>query len=210
MDRLPFGATCSPFVAIQTTRRAATEANAPTEIVDAIKKKMYVNDYLGSAPTAAIGLQEAIAVKDVLASADLHLQGWRSNSKEFIEEIRKNMKPANSPTPSLISEEENGKVLGVLWNSKTDTLGFQVSELENLEYTRMTIASKVASAFDPLGTAAPLIVKAKVRLRELGTRGLKWSERISESDQSWWEEWFATAQQLSEFSFSRCLFPNES
>ncbi|XP_045023365.1 uncharacterized protein LOC123467557 [Daphnia magna] len=176
MDRLPFGATCSPFVAIQTTRRAATEANAPTEIVDAIKKKMYVNDYLGSAPTAAIGLQEAIAVKDVLASADLHLQGWRSNSKEFIEEIRKNMKPANSPTPSLISEEENGKVLGVLWNSKTDTLGFRVSELENLEYTRMTIASKVASAFDPLGTAAPLIVKAK----------------------------------LSEFSFSRCLFPNES
>lgn len=111
---LPFGDTCRPFVAIETTRRATTDASATKEIVDAIKNKMYVGDYLGSAMTAAISLKEAIVVKDVLASTDLYLQGRRYNSKEFIEDIRKNMKPTNYSTSSIISEEESGKVLGVV------------------------------------------------------------------------------------------------
>lgn len=63
----------------------------------------------------------------------------------------------------------------------------------------MVIARKVASVYDPLGTTSPLIIKAKVRLRKLGTRELKWSKKISDSEKSWWEEWFVAAQQLPKF-----------
>ena len=56
-------------------------------------------------------------------------------------------------------------MLGLFWNTLTDSLGFRVENLEEIEFTRAGIASKVASIFDPLGTAAPLIVKAKIRLR---------------------------------------------
>ena len=34
------------------------------------------------------------------------------------------------------------------------------------------LLSKVASIYDPLGQAAPALVKAKIELRELGTKGL--------------------------------------
>ena len=37
----------------------------------------------------------------------------------------------------------------------------------------MDLVSRVAGVFDPLGTASPIIVKAKIRLKLLGQRGLK-------------------------------------
>lgn len=44
------------FTATLRTRRVATEFCAPEEIEAAIKKNMCVEDYLGSAQTAVIGL----------------------------------------------------------------------------------------------------------------------------------------------------------
>jgi hypothetical protein len=100
MDRLPFGATCSPFIAIHTSRRAAIDAGAREKIIEAGKGKLYVDDYLSSSSSVEKGLEEAVAVERVLSSADLHLQGWISNSPEFTQAIMKD-KPAkpvvNSP-----------------------------------------------------------------------------------------------------------------
>ena len=90
MDRLPFGATCSPFIAIHTCRRAAIDAKADEKIVEVIKKKVYVDDYLSSASSVRKGLEEAVVVERILSAADLHLQGWISNSSEFVQSIIKN------------------------------------------------------------------------------------------------------------------------
>jgi hypothetical protein len=67
----------------------------------------------------------------------------------------------------------------------------------------------VASIFDPLGTAAPLIVKAKIRLRSLGMKGVNWLGAVDEIDESWWKSWFAVDRQLINTSLERCLFPKE-
>ena len=85
MDRLPFGATCSPFIAIHTTHRAVADAEAGEGAVNAVKKKMYVDDYLGSARNVEEGLKEASIVRKALADADLHFQGWISISKNLFE-----------------------------------------------------------------------------------------------------------------------------
>ena len=213
MDRLPFGATCSPFIAIHTSRRAAIDAGAREKIVEAVKGKLYVDDYLSSSCSVTEGLEEAVAVERVLAAADLHLQGWISNSTEFTQAIMKE-KPAKPVTDSPgcynLSSKEFDKVLGLVWNTKTDALGFRVDNLDNVEYTRVGITSKVASVFDPLGTAAPLIVKAKIRLRALGLKGSSWAEAVDETDQIWWTAWFDVVRKLSDTSVARCLFPKES
>ena len=72
--------TCSPFIAIHTTYRAVLDAEAGEGAVNAAKKKMYVDDYLGSARNVEEGLKESSVVRKVLADADLHFQGWISNS----------------------------------------------------------------------------------------------------------------------------------
>jgi hypothetical protein len=74
MDRLPFGATCSPFIANHTCRRAAIDGKADEKIVEVIKKKVYVDDYLSSASSVRKGLEEAVVVERILSAVDLHLQ----------------------------------------------------------------------------------------------------------------------------------------
>jgi hypothetical protein len=103
----------------------------------------------------------------------------------------------NSPGCYNLSREEFDNVLGLVWNTKTDALGFQVDNLDNIEYTRVGITSKVASVFDPLGTAVPLIVKAKIRLRALGLKASSWTEAVDEADQTWWTAWFDFIRKLS-------------
>ncbi len=63
-----------PFIAIHTTRRAVADAEVGEEAVNVVKKKMYVDDYLGSARNVKEGLKEASVVRKALADADLHFK----------------------------------------------------------------------------------------------------------------------------------------
>ncbi len=84
MRRLPFGAICSPFIAINTARRIAADYSPSQEVTKDIQEKMYVDDYLSSSRTVHGGVKEAVGVKETLAKCDLHLQGWISNSPELL------------------------------------------------------------------------------------------------------------------------------
>ena len=112
MDRLPFGASCSPFVAIHTIQRIAEDAGANEEITSVIRERMYVDDYLSSSSTIQKGVQEASAVKKMLADADLNLQGWVSNSPEFLRQMAESAGPRPENIHQLGSNSEE-KVLGV-------------------------------------------------------------------------------------------------
>lgn len=74
MDRLLFGASCSPFVAIYAIRRIMEDANVPEAIVYAVRNSMYVDDYLHSAPSVIKAVGEVTVVRDLLLAADLKLQ----------------------------------------------------------------------------------------------------------------------------------------
>lgn len=165
------------------------DAEADKKIVEVIKKKVYVDDYLSSASFVRKGLEEAVFVEKILSAADLHLQGWISNSPEFVQSIVKSntsdsSKTTQQPVSHSLSNTECGKVLGLVWNTLADSLGFRVENLDEIEFTRAGISSKVASIFDPWGTAAPLIVKAKIRLRALGMKVVNWLGAVDEMDES--------------------------
>jgi len=59
MDRLPFGASCSPFVAIYAVRRILKDTGEPDKVLRAVEENMYVDDYLGSATSVAEAVEEA-------------------------------------------------------------------------------------------------------------------------------------------------------
>jgi hypothetical protein len=68
-------------------------------------------------------------------------------------------------------------ILGIVWNPSTDHLGFRV-KVSSVNYTRVGLLAQVAGLFDPLGTAAPMTVKAKIKLRELVVKGLQWDDPV--------------------------------
>lgn len=108
MDRLPFGATCSPFIAIHTTRRAVSDAAIGEKAVEAVKKRMYVDDYLGSTRSVDEGVVEASAVRKALAGADLPFQDWISNSAEFVAAMQEGKKPLPEISSFSADSESTG------------------------------------------------------------------------------------------------------
>jgi uncharacterized protein (UPF0147 family) len=64
----------SSFVAIYTVRRILEDARVPENVIQAVKERMYVHDYLGSASSVAEAVDEVITVKNALSSSDLNLQ----------------------------------------------------------------------------------------------------------------------------------------
>ena len=74
MTRVTFGVTCYPYVAIRTTWRAADGAGSGMEeAAEAVRKNIYVDDYLDSTRDLAEAAKRAEAVRNVLADGDFHL-----------------------------------------------------------------------------------------------------------------------------------------
>jgi len=64
-----------------------------------------------------------------------------------------------------------------------------------------------SSIYDPLGFVAPLILPAKIILRDLCRKRLDWDDRISPEDLTHWEDWLQELPKLEQFTVKRCLKP---
>ena len=208
MTRVTFGVSCSPYVAISTTWRAADDAGpAMKEASDGIRSDIYVDDYLASAGMIEDAIRKATGVKKVLADGDFHLGHWVSNSKELLAAVQPVAErgAADETMPFSLSYDP-GLILGIVWNPSTDKLGFRVKPT-TVNYTRVGLLAQVAGLFDPLGTAAPMTIKAKINLRELGVKGLQWDDPVVGEEKAWWELYFQKIERLKEVEVDRCLFP---
>ena len=80
------------------------------------------------------------------------------------------------------------KVLETVWNFKTDKFHFRVAsellKLENslsqvpMKMTKRKILSQVARIYDPIGSAAIFILRAKIGLQKLWQKGLDWDDEV--------------------------------
>ncbi|XP_057381574.1 uncharacterized protein LOC130704113 [Daphnia carinata] len=180
------------------------------EAAAAVRNNLYVDDYLGSSKDVETGAWIALAVKNVLADGDFHLQRWTPNSPQFRAIVQAaDTSPDVEDKPHSFGDADTEMVLGVIWRPSRDTLSFKISGLNSVVYTRVGLISKVASILYPQGAAAPITVKGKNRLRELGVKGLEWNVEVTGEERHWWQQWFSTLYQLQDVEFPRCLFPNE-
>ncbi|XP_046459823.1 uncharacterized protein LOC124206177 [Daphnia pulex] len=208
MTRLTFGVTCSPYVAIRTTWRAADDAGPEMkEAADDVREDIYVDDYLASTSRLEDAVRRATGVNKVLADGDFHLGHWVSNSSQLLSAVQPDSDNGTTVKTQVRSISDDPElILGIVWNPSTDHLGFRV-KVSRVNYTRVGLLAQVAGLFDPLGTAAPMTVKAKIKLRELGVKGLQWEDPVVGDEKEWWEEYFQKIGRLKEIELPRCLFP---
>ncbi|XP_045034560.1 uncharacterized protein LOC123475636 [Daphnia magna] len=191
MTRVTFGVTCSPYVAIRTTWRAADDAGPDMkEAADGVREDIYVDDYLASTGRLEDAVRKATGVKKVLEGGDFHLGHWVSNSSQLLAAVQSVAENgASGKTPTCRLSDDPDLILGIVWNPSTDNLGFRV-KVSSVKYTRVGLLAQVAGLFDPLGTATPMTVKANIKLRELGVKGLQWDDPVIGEEKVWWEQYF--------------------
>ena len=111
----------------------------------------------------AVRLMEKM--KSALSNCGFQLTKWTSNRRTVVECVPEEEHSQVTRLQSL-GEKVDERVLGVHWDLSSDDFRIQVNIPEK-PFTKRGILSMSHFIFDPLGFVAPLLVEAKLLLREL-------------------------------------------
>jgi len=138
-----------------------------TQTAKFVKDDFYVDDGLKSVSTAIQASALIRNTRSLLAKGGFNLHKFISNSKEVIETIPKEQRASGIKELDLsrdILPIEGA--LGVQWCVQSDALQFRVV-LKDKPLTRRGILASISSIYDPLGLAAPFLLKGKQILQDL-------------------------------------------
>ena len=95
--------------------------------------------------------------------------------------------------PNLKEEDKyhgkDMKVLGMLWDIYGDQISIPVKDCASAGiYNKRQILRETAEVFDPLGYFSPVLINAKLFLRDLWKNGLDWDEIISPEQIDCWKK----------------------
>ena len=108
------------------------------------------------------------------------------------------------------------KVLGIVWNSKTDTLSLKVKSdlmklstidhqsLEEIKLKKRLLLGEVARIYDLLGVAAAFTIRAKIGMQDLWRMGVDWDDKLSLQQKMRWRQLFNELSELENSTFKRC------
>ena len=152
-------------------------------------RNFYVDDGFHSAPNTEKATDLLHRTQSMLATANLRLHKIALSHAEVMEAfapedhaiVLHNLDLSKGPIPIQRS-------LGVFWDLESDAFTFQVS-LEEKPFSGRGVLSVTNSLYDPLGLAAPVIIKGEQLLRSM-TSVLnaphldEWSSECSEREWS--------------------------
>lgn len=184
-----FGNRPSPAIATYGFRK--TVENEDQDVQVFVNKHFDVDDGLISCQN----VREAVNLikRTQLAlwnGGKMRLHKITSNSTELLglfdsSDLAKGLKNLNLSSDELPTQRS----LGVSWDISTDEITFQVSS-DVKPFTRRGALSIINSIYDPVGFAAPVIIKGKLLLREMiGSSVVDWDDVLSDSYLEQWASW---------------------
>ncbi|KAK6729050.1 hypothetical protein RB195_006229 [Necator americanus] len=138
-----------------------------TDLAAEIGKNLYVDNIMMTADTAEEALQKYRDSKILFAKIGMNLREYISNSNEV-----------NSQIP-IRDSLENGplKFLGVNYNTILDNFKVMTHFRPVSQIAKKEIVNQINSVYDPIGLAAPLLVRLKAIMREVFEhKDLEWTD----------------------------------
>ena len=209
--RLIFGATDSPFQAITGLQRLVRDKLAdpkltPLEekVCNTIKQDTYVDDITTGGDSVREVIEVYEGLKELLAPAQFSIHKWATNSPEVLRQIPKEQRAEFSEESGISTAT---KTLGVKWDPERDLLLFDTyAELhEQNEDTKRSVASLLASLYDPGGIISPFVLRARQVLKAACVAKLNWTGKLSGSTLDDWHAWVNEIAELGQLSFPRYI-----
>nr|XP_049464883.1 uncharacterized protein LOC120956082 [Anopheles coluzzii] len=206
---MTFGAACSPssaqYVKNVNAGRFATEY---PRAVECIVHEHYVDDMLASVETEEEAKDLADAVRYIHACGGFEIRNWVSNSRAVMQHLQEDTKGKNISANYGLSTE---KVLGMWWNTSSDTFTFRLSTRHDQELlsgkkpgTKREILRTLMSVYDPLGLLGHFLMYLKTLLQEVWRGGTGWDQELSDQTAGKWTEWLHVLPDVEQVTIPRC------
>lgn len=213
-----FGNVSSPAIATFGMRKTAEDGEEKfgTAAKEFVCNDFYVDDGLTSRATDRETIELLKNTQAMLATAQLRLHKVVSNSITVMEAIPvddrgKSVRDLDFRHNSLPTQRS----LGVQWDLQGDSFTFHIT-LPERPFTRRGVLATINSVYDPLGLAAPVILKGKLLLRQLVVMGKKgsdaplgWDDPLPDELMRQWQSWRDALVNLEAVSVPRCYHPKD-
>ena len=194
-------------IALRKTAEEAKEAFPAA--VQVIQDNTYMDDICDSVPTKEEARDLTRDIDTILETGGFRVKGWVSNKVKTLEAPTREQKAA-----TFLQGGSVEKVLGVVWDSSTDTFSFAVkSDLldcqEPIQLSKGKVLSQIAHIYYPIGFASAFMISAKIALQALWKRGISWDEEYPPELSQRRKKLFQEMVQLNGVQFDGCLtLPN--
>ena len=175
-----------------------SKANSPVAID--MKDNIYVDNILSGCHTEQELLAYYKQSRELMSKANFNLRSWSSNSPNLQAITTKDKTSEPKPTVGL---------LGLRWNTITDTLSLSPKQLPPTNTTFITkrdVLQTSSQIFDPLGWVTPVTVRAKIMLQEIWQTKLTWNEPLPKEIADTWLTTLPGLMKLSQFTIPRNCF----
>ncbi|XP_026331550.1 uncharacterized protein LOC113238917, partial [Hyposmocoma kahamanoa] len=204
--RVPFGIISSPFILTATINYHISQ-NYP-DLLSKIADKCYVDNLVTGSKTVEEAQKFYKDTRRVFQDLSMNIREWNSNSPDFLKTI---------PQEYRAKTSAETKMLGLVWDTKKDTLRLKIREnLLDEQNTKQIqckreVLSTIASVYDPCGFCSPLILPAKLLLQQLWENKLKWDTLLPEELKQKWDEVADSLRMVRNVAIPRfaCIAPEE-
>ena len=183
------------------------QRDSPPEVFDVVFKDFYEDDLLKPFSSEAHAIDISRQLQELLARGGFQLTKWISNRREVlsafpVEERAPHIKDLHLKSDNLPLK----RALGIHWDVERDTIDFVLSEREQPE-NRKGVLSSIATVYDPLGFASPLLLPGREINQELCKLKLSWDDNLPEEIRHRWRKWREGLMSLQGFRIPRCFKP---
>ncbi|XP_045453907.1 uncharacterized protein LOC123663262 [Melitaea cinxia] len=199
-NRVCFGLKSSPFHALRTVKQLLLDEGASypraKETVDA---GLYMDDFVYSVDSEHDAISTAAEVIALLKAGQFDLVKWMSNSQKVLDAI-----PLSHRLSAVkeFDDSEPHKVLGLCWSPATDYFSLKIS-VPAESCTKRTILSCVAKIWDVMGFVAPVVLYAKLLIKQLWLCECDWDDVPPEHIIEQWSRFKKELPLLSELKIPR-------
>ncbi|XP_033109617.1 uncharacterized protein LOC117110896 [Anneissia japonica] len=162
----------APAMALTALLKPAKENETDhPQVAATLQRDTYMDNICTSVKNEKEAIELTKEIDNVLSTAEFKVKKWVSIAKLHADQD-------HSEQP-VMSEDTEQKVLGVVWEPKTDELKYKVQQDElHGRLTKRTVLSEISKIFDPIGFSGAFLIRAKIMVQRLWAAGVGWDDEL--------------------------------
>lgn len=204
LSTITYRLACASFLALRTLAQLVEDESAKFPLaIPSLTKGRYVDDIFGGADSINQTQEIIFQLISLCKAGGFPLQKWTSNNQNTLDVI--SPERHDNLTPVHFNEATTVHILGLCWNSLTDSLQFSSTCVPPTIITKRRILSTIAKIFDPLGLLAPIIITAKIFIQQLWSMKLGWDDHLPLPSTRGWTHFTEHLKDITTLTFPRWI-----